>query len=84
MDRYENMPTFDFSKSIFYGKNHPNISDFFSLKDKNLGAHFLLLTFHDKINFLYHLIFLNDDQFSTARHYSNSQNSIIFFGHVDF
>ena len=34
------------SKSIFYVKNHPNLSQFFfSLKNMNLGAHFLLLTF---------------------------------------
>ena len=39
------------SKSIFYVKNHPNLSQFFSLKNTNLGAHFLLLTFFDKINF---------------------------------
>ena len=40
------------SKSIFYIKNHPNLPGFFySLKNKNLGAHFLLLTFFDNINF---------------------------------
>ena len=30
---------------------NPNISLFFSLKNVNLGAHFLLLTFFDSINF---------------------------------
>ena len=41
------------SKSIFYVKNHPNLSQFFfSLKNTNLEAHFLLLAFFDKINFL--------------------------------
>ena len=30
------------SKWIFYIKNHLNLSDFFSLKNKGLGAHFLL------------------------------------------
>ena len=40
------------SKSIFYIKNHPKISDFFlSLMNTKLGAYFLLLTFFDKINF---------------------------------
>ena len=39
------------SKSIFYIKNHPNLSDFFSLKNKNLEAHYMLLTFFDNINF---------------------------------
>ena len=31
----QNLP----SKSIFYIKNHPNLSHFFSLKNTNLGAH---------------------------------------------
>ena len=41
------------SKSIFYVKNYLNLSYFFffSLKNINLGAHFLLLTFFDNINF---------------------------------
>ena len=30
------------SKWIFYVKNYLNLSDFFSLKNKNSGAHFLL------------------------------------------
>ena len=49
-------------KSIFYFKNHSNISDFFSWKKTNLGAHFLLLTFFDNINFqitLFSKIMLN-------------------------
>ena len=41
------------SKPIFYAKNHPNFSQFFfSLKNTNLGAHFLLLIFFDYIDFL--------------------------------
>ena len=41
-----------FSKSIFLVKNYPNLSQFFfSLKNINLGAHSLLLTFFDIINF---------------------------------
>ena len=40
------------SKSIFYVKNHPNLSQFFLLKNTNLEAHFLLLAFFNKINFL--------------------------------
>ena len=40
-------------KSIFYVKNHPNLSQFFfSLKNTNLETYFLLLAFFDKINFL--------------------------------
>ena len=39
------------SKSIFYVKNHLNLSQFFLLKNTNLRAHFLFLTFLDKINF---------------------------------
>ena len=40
-----------FSRSIFYVKNYPNFSQFFTLKNINLEAHFLLLIFFDKINF---------------------------------
>ena len=42
------------SKLIFYVKNHLNLSQFFfffSFKNTNLRAHFLLLTFLHKINF---------------------------------
>ena len=72
------------SKSIFYVKNHLNLSNFFLLKNNNLGAHFnfMLLTFFDNINFKL-LYYYNDAQFLTARHYTNSQNSIISFGYVD-
>ena len=38
------------SKSIFYVKNHPTLSNFFSQKNTNSGPHFSL-TFFDKINF---------------------------------
>jgi len=38
------------SKSIFGVKNHWNLSQYFSLKNTNLGAHFLLLTLFDNIN----------------------------------
>ena len=37
-------------------------------------------TFFDNFNFQ----FLNDAQFLTARHYTNFENSVISFGHVDF
>ena len=41
------------SKSIFYVKIYLNLSHFFfSLKNTNLEAHFLLLASFDKINFL--------------------------------
>ena len=40
------------SKSIFNVKNHRNLSQFFFwLKNTKLGAHFLILTFFDNINF---------------------------------
>ena len=35
----------------FKVKNHPNLSHYLLLKNTNLGAHFLLLTFFDSINF---------------------------------
>ena len=35
------------SKSIVYVKNHPNLSISLSLKNTNLEAHILLLTFFD-------------------------------------
>ena len=41
----------NFAKSIFFVKNHPKLSDFFSLKNTNLEPHFLLLIFFDNINF---------------------------------
>ena len=44
------------SESIFYVKNHRNLSHFFLLKNTNLGAYFLLLTFFDSINFLVTLL----------------------------
>ena len=70
------------SKSIFYVKNHLNLSLFFSLKDNNLGAHFLFSTFLITSIFK-SLYYLNDAQFLKACHYTNPQNSIIFFGYVD-
>ena len=42
----------DFESQFIYVKNYPNLSQFFfSLKNINLGANFLLLTFFDNINF---------------------------------
>ena len=37
--------------SIFYAKNSPNLSIFFSLKNISLGADFLVLTLLDNFNF---------------------------------
>ena len=46
------VPKFDF-QSQFCTKNHQNLSRFFfSLKNINLGTHFLLLKFFNIINFL--------------------------------
>ena len=70
------------SAEIFYVKNYSNLSDFFLLKNTNLGAHFLLLAFFDNINFK-SLYFLKGcpifDSLPRTCHYSNSQNSIISF-----
>ena len=52
---------------------------FFSLKNTNLGAHFLLLIFSDNIN---HFITKMMPNFLTTPHYTNFQNSIISFGYV--
>ena len=53
----QNHPTCWLSKSIFYVKNYPNLSQFFfSLKNINLGARFLLLTFFD--NIIFYITFL--------------------------
>ena len=35
----------------FNVKNHPNLSEFFSLKNNRLGAHFLLRLFFDNFKF---------------------------------
>ena len=50
---FENWCNGEVSKSakIFKVKNHPSFSQFFSLKNINSGAHCLLLTFIDNINF---------------------------------
>jgi hypothetical protein len=37
--------------NFLYQKSSESLSIFFSMKNTNLGAHFLLLTFLDKINF---------------------------------
>ena len=44
-----NLPTF--KVNFLYQKLSESFSIFFSLKNINLGAHFLLLTFFDNINF---------------------------------
>ena len=40
-----------FKVNFLYQKLSESLSIFFSLKNINLGAHFLLLTFFDSINF---------------------------------
>ena len=47
--RCQKVPYFWLSKSIFYIKNHWNLFLFFSLKNTNLAAYFLLFTFFDNI-----------------------------------
>ena len=47
--KVQNHPTF--KVNFLYQKLSESFSIFFSLKNINLGAHFLLLTFFDNINF---------------------------------
>ena len=49
-----------------------------------LEAHILLLTFFDNNNFQIPLFSKMMPNFLSARHYTNSQNSIISLGYVDF
>jgi hypothetical protein len=42
---------FWFSKSFFYVKNQPNLSDFFPLKNIKIGEELLLLTHFDDFDF---------------------------------
>ena len=44
-------PNLTFKVNFLCQKSSESFSIFFSLKNTNLGAHFLLLTFFDKINF---------------------------------
>ena len=70
------VPKFNFQSS-------ESFSIFFSLKNINLGSHFLLLTSFDSVNF--QITFFSKTMPNlTPPHYTNSQNSIIFFGYVDF
>jgi hypothetical protein len=62
------------SESIFYVKNHRNLSQFFSLKHVDLGVHFLLETFFDYIdlwiNLFYKMNFWQQlHQFSKFNHF---------------
>ena len=58
------------SESVFYVKNH---QEKISLKNTNLGAHFLITSI-----FKSHDV-KNGAQFLTARHYTNSQNQMTSF-----
>ena len=51
MGRCQKVPKFDFQSQFFMSKIIGIFLIFFSLKNINLGAHFLLLTFFDNINF---------------------------------
>ena len=53
MGRCQKVPIFDFKVNFFLcQKSSESFSILFSLKNTNLEAHFLLLAFFDKINFL--------------------------------
>ena len=83
VDSLSKSAKFGLSKWIFYVKNHPNLSDFFfSLKNKNLGAHFLLLTFFDKMNFQITL-FTKMMPYFWQLAISKTENSIISFRYAD-
>ena len=49
--RISNIAQFWFSKSFFYVKNWPNLSDFFSLKNIKMGEQVLLMTYLAIFNF---------------------------------
>ena len=69
------MPKFDF-KVIFRREEFFQI--FFFVEKYEVRSTFFVIDIFDSIHFK-SLYFLNDAQFLTARHYSNSQNSIISF-----
>ena len=63
------------SKSIFY-QSSKSFSIFFSLKNTNLEAHFLLLAFFDKINFLTTLLLKLGQIFDeVAKHGKSTQDA---------
>ena len=43
MGRCQKVWKIDFQSQFIYIKNHSNLSDFFSLKNTNLGAHFFVI-----------------------------------------
>ena len=50
--RMSNIAQFWFSKSFFYVKNWPNLSEFFfSLKNIKMGEQLLLMTYFDNFDF---------------------------------
>ena len=51
MGSCQKVSKFDFQSQFSMSKRHPNFSQFFLLKNTYKGAHFLVLTFFDKINF---------------------------------
>ena len=46
------LPDFGLSKWIFYVKNQLNLSNFFSMKNKNLGAHILVTSILEPLYYL--------------------------------
>ena len=70
---------------IFYIKNIRMLLYFFSLlKNNNLEALFLLLTFFNSINSQIPLFYKIITNFFTVGHYTNSQDSRISIEYVDF
>ena len=64
----QKVPKFDFQSQFSMLKIIRIFINFFLMKNINLEAHFLLLTFFDNINKLNHFIFQNDAQFLTPPH----------------
>ena len=65
------------SKSIFYVKNHRNLSHFFFIQKCQFTSTFVLSIFKP-------LHYQNDVQLLKVCNYTNSQNSIISLGYVNF
>ena len=67
------------SKSIFYVKNHRNLSQFFFHWRISIKEH-IWCYWHFLIKSIFKAVYYqNDAQFLTPRHYSNSQNLVISF-----
>ena len=60
------MAKFSPSKSIFYVKNYPNLSNFFFIEEYDFRGTPFVIDIFWKLQFLNHFIFYNDVQFLTT------------------